>query len=499
MQVGAIYQSYYTHSDALVNYMVKMLNIRDNMRILEPCAGDGVFIDALLKRKPDLWIDAYEMNPEAFSILEEKYVDKKNISLKKSDTLLDEELTFFSKFGGGYDRIIANPPYGAWQDYSKRKDLKKLYPEIYVKETYALFLYRCFHLLADYGKLVFILPDTYLNLHMHTALRNMLLKEAKILEIALFPSSFFPNVNFGYANLSIITLEKADRKPTLATNQFRVLTELKQLEDLEKEKIPARIYTFTQEEVYTHPQHAFFVADKQINILLHTSVQKLGDIADCVTGIYSGNDKKYLHPISSGIRNSKNYSLIEEEAICHNYIEKKNLLDGIAACECFVPIVKGGAVKYIKSDNWYIDWSLDAVKSYKTDKKARFQNSSHYFKKGIGVPMVSSSQITGVLMEYRLFDQSIVGIFPRDEKWLYYLLAFFNSSTCNRLIRTINPSANNSANYIKKIPFITPDDDILIIINDKVMKIISDIRKKSKHDQEDEKFVNELIQDLYGL
>lgn len=499
MQNKAIYQSYYTRSNALVSYMVRMLDIKDNMRILEPCAGDGVFIDALLKGKHNLWIDAYEMNPEAFSLLEEKYVGKKDISLKKSDTLLDEQLTFFAKFGGVYDRIIANPPYGAWQDYSKRKDLKKLYPEMYVKETYTLFLYRCFHLLADHGKLVFITPDTYLNLHMHTALRNMLLKEAKISELALFPSSFFPNVNFGYANLSIITLEKTSNKSTVATNQLRILTGFKQLEDLEKEEIPAHIYTFSQREIYNHPQHAFFVADKQTNILLHNSIQRVGDVADCVTGIYSGNDKKYLRPISSDIRNSKNYSLIEKETVCHNYIERENLLDGIAARECFIPIVKGGAVKYIKPDNWYIDWSIDAVKCYKTDKKARFQNSSYYFKQGIGVPMVSSSQITGVLMEYRLFDQSIVGIFPKDEKWIYYLLALFNSPTYNRLIRTINSSANNSANYIKKIPFIIPGNDVLSIIDSKMIKILSDIRKSSRYYQEDEKFVNELIQDLYGL
>lgn len=59
-----------------------------------------------------------------------------------------------------------------------------------------------------------------------------------------------------------------------------------------------------------------------------------------------------------------------------------------------------------------MNWSKNAVLHYKKDKKARFQNPKYYFRYGIGVPMISSSSITASLIEYKLFDQSIVGIFP---------------------------------------------------------------------------------------
>ncbi len=179
-------------------------------------------------------------------------------------------------------------------------------------------------------------------------------------------------------------------------------------------------------------------------------------------------------------------------------MDKANLLDGIDAPECFIPIVKGGAIKYLKPDNWYIDWSEDAVKTYKRDKKARFQNSKYYFKRGIGIPMVSSSQVTASLMEEKLFDQSIVGVFPIDEKWLYYLLAFFNSPTCTKLLRIINLTANNSANYIKKIPFIVPDDNVLAIINQHTREFICDLKQNVKYKQENEQIINGLIFDIYG-
>jgi hypothetical protein len=146
-----------------------------------------------------------------------------------------------------------------------------------------------------------------------------------------------------------------------------------------------------------------------------------------------------------------------------------------------------------------MNWSKDAVWNYKTSKKARFQNAQFYFKFGIGVPMISSSSITASLIENKLFDQSIVGVFPKDEKLTYYLLAFFNSFTCNQLIRTINPSANNPANYIKKIPFIKQNRNSLEDITSKVIAIITSIKKSGNFDEKIEIQINNFFKSIYGF
>jgi len=137
------------------------------------------------------------------------------------------------------------------------------------------------------------------------------------------------------------------------------------------------------------------------------------------------------------------------------------------------------------------------VNFYKKDKKARFQNSQYYFKFGIGVPMIRSSSITASLIENRIFDQSIVGIFPKDISLVYYLLAFFNSSTCNKLIRTINPSANNPANYIKKIPFIEPSTKTLEQVNNLVLNIISSIKATGCYHSELDDKINTIFENIY--
>ena len=499
-----VYKSYYTKSDPIVRYMISQLSVQSGMRVFEPCAGDGVFIDALNSIIPNLSIDIYELNPRAVELLAKKYGAESNIKITYGDTLTSKELILFANAGGIYDRIVANPPYGGWLDYEKRKRLKKLFPGLYVKETYTLFLFRCAQLLRDKGILVFIIPDTFLNLHMHTRLRDYLLTNTKINEICLFPSSFFPGVSFGYSNLCIVTLQRCSDRNECLDNEIGIILGLRSVGELaqlqEGPQGHHKMLRLTQRDVYENVDHGLFISeDPEITYLINHGMTRVSDIADCVTGFYSGNDRKYLHPISKEIKNAKRYAVVDTPSICDDYASREDILDGIKGRRHFIPIIKGGGIKYLKQDMWYMDWSKKAVRDYKTNKKARFQNAQYYFRYGIAVPMVSSSRITATLNENKLFDQSIVGIFPRESKYVYYLLAFFNSPTCNKLIRTINPTANNPANYIKKIPFIPPSEESLKQIDKIVQEIISTLKDGKVYPESKESALSGLIKAIYGF
>jgi len=495
------YQSFYTKSTPIVEYMVTKLNLNSTDKIFEPCGGDGVFIDAILAQNEFANIDVCELNEIAYQTLTNKFSQYPNINIRKCDTLLDDELILSSSFGGSYDKIIANPPYGAWQDLKKRVVLKKIYSNLYVKETYALFLFRCIELLKPGGVLSFIIPDTFLNLHMHKAIRHHILTNTKILELALFPSSFFPGVNFGYANLSIITLQKCIKKSDCLNNQFKVInsfTDVTQLSEIKESEL--KVFTFSQNEILTNPDYAFLISDNiKITTAINSSKYKVADIANCVTGFYSGDDKTFLQVINHNLKNGKNYNLIDESSVNRTYQNISNILEGIDNEKHFVPIVKGGNTKYLKPEGWFMNWSKKAITHYKTDKKARFQNPLYYFKFGIGIPMISSSSITASLIENKLFDQSIVGVFPNEKSLTYYLLAFFNSPTCNKLIRTINPSANNPANYIKKIPLILPSAEQKSFIDTTVQKIIDSIKESGIYNEKFETDLNEVIKKIYDF
>lgn len=495
------YQAFYTKSTPIVDYMVDKLLLKPTDKIFEPCGGDGVFVEAILDADEFANIDICELNPASIAVLQSKFSTFQNVSIRECDTLLDNDLSFNSNFGGHYDKIIANPPYGAWQDLEKRAVLKKMYSDLYAKESYALFLFRCIELLKEDGILSFIIPDTFLNLHMHKAIRKHILTKTKIVELALFPSSFFPGVNFGYANLSIITLQKKSNQKECLSNSFNVLTnfsKVEQLSEINKEEL--KVYSFSQQEIFSNPDYAFLISDNSsISKAINEAELKVGDIANCVTGFYSGDDKTFLQVNSSDLKNGKNYDLVDPNKINREYKNATNILEGFDNEKHFLPIVKGGNTKYLKPEGWFMNWSKDAVLHYKKDKKARFQNPQYYFKFGVGVPMISSSSITASLIENKLFDQSIVGIFPKDESLTYYLLAFFNSPTCNKLIRTINPSANNPANYIKKIPFVTPTDGQKKLINSTVQNILESIATQGHYDENVENTLNKIIEQIYGF
>ena len=57
-----VYCSYYTESEDITSYMASKMGVAENDIILEPSAGEGTFIDELLKRKVNVHIDSLDIN-----------------------------------------------------------------------------------------------------------------------------------------------------------------------------------------------------------------------------------------------------------------------------------------------------------------------------------------------------------------------------------------------------------------------------------------------------
>ncbi|MHB9949150.1 restriction endonuclease [Clostridium botulinum] len=500
-----VYRSFYTKSDYITEYMVRKIDVKKEDKILEPSAGDGVFIDKVLEVNNNVNISAYDLNPEAIEKLKNKYSNKDNVTITQTDTLMDSSLDNIQRKGGEYDKVIGNPPYGGWLDKEQREILKKKY-NLYSKETYSLFLLRCISVLKEGGTLSFIIPDTYLFLHRHTTLRKYLLLNTKIKEVLIFPSKFFPGVKFGYSNLSIITLQKFENKDNLCNN-VRIIMDIKSEEYItdiinNKNLQKMKVVEISQEEIYNSVDSTFLIKGEDIyREIINNAEYTLDDVADCVTGIYTGNNSEFMKVNDISVKNSKGYSTIKVSDIVEIGKIKDNILDGIDQKVAYLPIVKGASnMKYIRlSDDWYIDWSKDAIFKYKTAKKARFQNSQFYFKTGIAIPMVKSNKISATLMENKVFDQSIVGVFPKKEKYLYFLLGLSNSDVFRNLIHTINPTANNSANYVKKVPVILPSDEDVNIVTNKVKLIINELKYNFALNTKLQDELNDYFSLLYGV
>lgn len=467
------YRAFFTADEALGDYMVGLLDLSEDDRLFEPAAGDGHLIDSVKKTRPSCSITAYELNSKQIHNLNAKFGGDDSVKIVERDTILCPDLDLRETFGPRFTKILANPPYGGWQDYDRRDDLKKRFRGFYVRETYTLFLLRCLRLLEPGGRLVFIIPNTFLYLNMHEPLREYILENFSVETLDIFKSSLFPGISFGYADLCIISIT-ASRPDTHHAFRLRLVDTLRDFDS--RAHLEANSSFILQRDILKNRNYAIPVSSdhaSKTGLLEHESL--MADIADCVTGFYSGNDKRFLRRASVSVRRSNGYEVIEKNHIATHIEGLSNPLDGIEGERFFVPILKGGGFHFIKPTMWYVDWSKEAVTHYKADRKARFQNSSYYFKQGIGFPMVTSSKPTASMIDGGLFDQSIVGIFPKSIE-LEFLLAYCNSKPFWACLKTINPSANNSARYVLRTPIIRGEPDQEAVIALKTKELLDLIR-----------------------
>ena len=231
---------------------------------------------------------------------------------------------------------------------------------------------------------------------------------------------------------------------------------------------PLRAITY-QRSVWENEDSRFILAQKNTSTLIKSSTVILSDVADVVTGFYTGDNTRFIRALNKQVKGSKKYEIIDPDEI-HDCTS----LSGIPNVDIgYIPYIKNASQRrYIReNDEWFVRWDKPTIDFYNNNKKSRFQNSGYYFKTGIGIPMVKSKTIRAFLMENRVFDQAIVGIFPHNPMKINYLLALMNSDIVNTLIHTINPTANNSANYVKQIPYFEPDETTLKHIDNLVEDI----------------------------
>jgi adenine-specific DNA-methyltransferase len=85
----------------IADFMISLIENRSNPSVLEPCAGEGIFLSALNDSGIFKRIKAYE--------IDNTLQNKSCIKIDYRDTLLDRPKEKF-------DVIIGNPPYVRWKN-----------------------------------------------------------------------------------------------------------------------------------------------------------------------------------------------------------------------------------------------------------------------------------------------------------------------------------------------------------------------------------------------
>jgi len=167
MNLGQVYTQRH-----VADFMAGLFDLPDGSRVLDPCFGRGVFVDALLARTGNLKVDAVEIDPDSFNsyIYSSHANSHSDAKLKSTRCYLRN---FFAHHCGGYDGIIMNPPYVRQEEIDAmapigvtKKLLKKVCNEVEIPSKANLYVYFILHavdLLKNGGQLVVIFPNAWFN------------------------------------------------------------------------------------------------------------------------------------------------------------------------------------------------------------------------------------------------------------------------------------------------------------------------------------------------
>ncbi|MDL1924356.1 hypothetical protein FBQ95_17265 [Chloroflexi bacterium CFX3] len=96
-------EGFYPTPTKVIAQMLHLANLQPDLRVLEPSAGRGDIADAIKSAHPSVRMDVIEINPMLCGVLK----------FKGYQPVADD---FLDYAGGGYDRILANPPFERFQD-----------------------------------------------------------------------------------------------------------------------------------------------------------------------------------------------------------------------------------------------------------------------------------------------------------------------------------------------------------------------------------------------
>lgn len=459
-------KQHFTNARPINELMGRLLGDVTQKTGLEPCIGQGALLEALVGQPRR--VDGIDVDDHSLGVVNAQRRNFK-VELFKDDFI---DLFVEDLYGSGhpirkreYDFVIANPPYGLHFPIPYRKKIKATYPQLYARESYGLFLTFALSRLKPGGRYVFLVPDTFLASTNHRPLREFLSTQAAPSDIVRFPSKLFETINFGYGRLCIIAGHRAALKRS-DTIRWCDLSTSEELSSPPHERVTNISGSSLLESVMPgwSPSNFSNIEDG--------SYQRLEDIAECKTGIYTGDNQRFIGYDARRVKKRLNGHAIDWDKSLHSSpLDEPKQSGGIEEEPFYVPLIRGGHRDAFEESAWAINWHTSAISYYKADKKARFQNSAFYFKPGLAVPMVTTRRISASLLHQAVFDQGVVGVFPRDARFIPALLLYLNSRFASQKMKEItNGSANNSANYLKRLPIPIFFDQQLVLAADIVKR-----------------------------
>ncbi|HDT12294.1 MAG TPA: hypothetical protein ENO01_01410 [Candidatus Marinimicrobia bacterium] len=358
-------------------------------------------------------------------------------------------LDFFDvlELRGGFDIVIANPPYGVKVSDAVRNEFG-----VQNKDSYGVFTVLGLRILKPGGTLCYIMSDTWQTIRTHKKLRDILLKEtdAQYL-ISLPPDVFAATVNTGVytvikrnqnrhsftekadnwilaADFSPLKIRQPDGLWDAANLEtaFEMLIEEDTFDDSKDgytiwSDRDMAIFAYRQKLIPRFSNHSFFIASPKLFGLMRDVgnvvnemreageppryrvefndkeivLRKLSDIAKIKKGIDTGNNYKYVRVLPNvPDRVKRGLDVIDVNEILNderiNDLNENEKIHGVPYKECYVPFEKGASSETDDAilANYYFPTPYYINWSQNSVHELResgtaLRNSQYWFKEGI--------------------------------------------------------------------------------------------------------------------
>ncbi len=284
--------SFYTPksiADFLVSYLFDKLQDKESITVLEPSAGDGIFVKTFYNDKTHSdkikQVVAVEQSKRELN----KII--KEVKHKSLSTIHSDFLEFQNENQQKFSLVVGNPPYikknllKAHQiEYCKTIHQKANLADTKPKNIWTAFLVRCVEFTAEDGILAFVLPSELLQVKFAAELRDLILKQFERVEIFTFNELLFKDCK-GQDTLLLIGERKSDEKGVYYCN-------IDKLKDLEARKFTLAQNIKIKESKWTH--HHLETEEIELLERLKEKLKTVNDYCSSKAGIVTAANDYFI-------------------------------------------------------------------------------------------------------------------------------------------------------------------------------------------------------------
>jgi hypothetical protein len=321
---------YYATPSFVTEFFAKrILELRPHAkRVLDPCIGKGEFTAPLKARGCHITgYDVVDMRPSGCDVFN-------NRDFLKFVMDNDRSSLFVEHSSPDIDVIVANPPYNCHEvDYirNKKTHLIARFGKSAALNMYALFIRAILDYAPDGCIIGLVTHDSFLTANGHQELRRYILEQCNTINLHLCPTNLFADQGADVRTcLMILEKSRSGTKSVKVSNRPASVSEFKAtlLNNNFEE------YSLDRLLLGDMRDNAEFTIGVPSEIAALFREKRISEIAPCVTGISTGDDKKYLRQDKSAefsvpfYKNpaTRNFFAGPDGYLCSNYDEVGRLI-----------------------------------------------------------------------------------------------------------------------------------------------------------------------------